>query len=187
MTTHVASAAIRPAAVLPREAAAVARRTLDERDVSRGGVWNATGGVWQRYDRPWTGAAGSRGGAELLGSIGVIHDQPGNGDIALYKVTLTAAGRQLHFTEEALANEVLGYAGLSLATCSRSEIDDAAEPVTALPRQRTLSEILNTDVGKILQTDVGKFLNADVGKILNSDVRVLLRRRSPGDEQAESA
>ena len=187
MTTHVASAAIRPAAVLPREAAAVARRTLEERDVSRGGVWNATGGVWQRYDRPWTGAAGSRGGAELIGSIGVIHDRPGPGEIALYKVTLTAVGRQLHFTEEALANEVLGYAGLSLATCVRAEIDDTAEPAGALPKQRSLTEILNTDVGKILQTDVGRFLNADVGKILNSDVRILLRRRQPLDGQPDPA
>jgi hypothetical protein len=137
--------------------------------------------VWQRYDRPWTGAAGSRGGAELIGSIGVIHDQPGLGDIALYKVTLTAVGRQLHFTEEALANEVLGYAGLSLATCVRADIDDAAQPIAAMPRQRTLTEILNTDVGKILQTDVGRFLNADVGKILSSDVRVLIGRRRPAE------
>ena len=177
MTTHVASAAIRPAAVLPRDAAAAVLRTLQQRDVSCGGVWNATPGVWQRYDRPWSGSLGSRGDAELLGTIGVIYDRPDAGEIALYKVTLTAAGRQLRVTEEALCEEVLAFAGISLATCARADIDAAPAEGAPAQRQRSLSEILNTDVGKILSSDtsVGRILNADVGKILQADVGKILQ------------
>lgn len=152
MTTHVASTAIRPAAVLPHADAAAVLRALEERDVSHGGVWNATPGIWQRYDRPWNGAAGSRGSAELIGSIGVIYDTPRDGEIAFYNVTLTAAGHLHRYTGESLCDEALGFGGLSLGTCVRFDLDAAAPP--AVPRQRKLSEILNTDVGKILTTDV---------------------------------
>ncbi|HVF19531.1 MAG TPA: hypothetical protein VNA14_04740 [Mycobacteriales bacterium] len=179
MTTHVASAAIRPAVVLSKDTAAVALRAMQQRDVSCGGVWNATPGVWQRYDRPWTGVAGSRGTAELLGTIGVIYDKPAAGEIAFYKVTLTSAGRQLRVTEEALCDEVLGFVGLSLRTCARFDIDAVPAPGQGAPaqRQRSLTEILNTDVGKILNSDsnVGRVLNADVGKILQADVGKILQ------------
>ena len=148
MTTYLSDAAIRPAAVLPIEAAARILRELEARDVSRGGVWNATPGVWQRYDRAWSGPSGSRGGAELVGSIGVVYDHPRRLEITLYKVTLTAAGRGLRFTADALCDEALGYAGLTLATCPRATLHaaPAADPFQRLPRQRSLSELLNTDV-----------------------------------------
>ncbi|HVE62871.1 MAG TPA: hypothetical protein VNB94_03595 [Mycobacteriales bacterium] len=156
MTVHISAAAIRPAAVLPVEAAAQIVAELEARDVSRGGVWNATAGVWQRYDRPWTGPAGSRGGAELVGSIAVIYDRPRRHEITLYKVTLTTVGREQGFTADSLCDNALGYAGLSLATCPRAEMealpgqDPFAHGDLGVPRQRSLSEILNTDVLKLV-------------------------------------
>ena len=185
MTTHVATAAIRPAAVLHRDAAAVVLGTLQEQDVSRGGVWKATPGVWQRYDRPWSGAAGSRGGAELLGTLGVVYDRPAVGEIAFCKVTLTAAGRQLRFTEESLCDEALGFAGLNLATVTRADLDAPDAVQVPAQRSRSLAEILNTDVGELISPDttVGKVLNADVGKILRKDVRALIGVRRQHRQQ----
>ncbi len=152
MTVHISDAAIRPAAVLPVNAAVQIVAELEARDVSCGGVWNATTGVWQRYDRPWTGPAGSRGGAELIGSLAVIYDRPRRHEITLYKVTLTAVGRERGFTADSLCDDALGYAGLSLATCPRAELEalTGLDPFTSrdldVPRQRSLSELLNTDV-----------------------------------------
>lgn len=148
MTTHLSDAAIRPAAVLPIEAAAAIVAELERRDVSRGGVWNATPGVWQRYDRAWSGPAGSRGGAELVGSIGVVYDRPRRLEITVYKVTLTSVGRQQGFTSDSLCDDALAYAGLTLATCPRVDLHSlpAPDPFQRVPKQRSLSEILNTDV-----------------------------------------
>ena len=61
MSVQLHEASIRPAAVLPIEAATRIVAALEKLDVSRGGVWNASTSVWQRYDRPWDGPAGSRG------------------------------------------------------------------------------------------------------------------------------
>ncbi|HVE98027.1 MAG TPA: hypothetical protein VNA12_02485 [Mycobacteriales bacterium] len=148
MTIHISDAAIRPAAILPVQEAAAILRALEDRDVSRGGVWNATPGVWQRYDRTWSGPAGSRGGAELVGSVGVVYDRPRRLEITLYKVTLTAVGREMGFTADSLCDEALGYAGLSLATCPRADLLalPASDPFQQVPKPRTLGEILNTDV-----------------------------------------
>lgn len=152
MTTHISDAAIRPAAVLPVQEAAKILSALTARDVSQGGVWNATPGVWQRYDRAWSGPAGSRGGAELVGSIAVVYDRPRRNEIMLFKVTLTAIGRELGFTADSLCDEALGYAGLTLATCPRGDLeqlpvsDPFANRAAEVPRQRSLGELLNTDV-----------------------------------------
>jgi len=153
VTVHIAAAAIRPAAVLPVESAVQILDALAARDVSRGGLWNATAGVWQRYDRPWTGPAGSRGGAELVGSIAVVYDRPRRHEITLFKVTLTAVGREHGFTADSLCDDALAHAGLSLATCPRAELETppgqdpfADREHVDMPRQRTLGELLNTDV-----------------------------------------
>ena len=148
VTTHISDAAIRPAAVLPVDAAVAILKALEERDVSRGGVWNATPGVWQRYDRPWSGPAGSRGGAELVGSIGVVYDRPRRHEITLYKVTLTAVGREMRFTSDALCDEALGYAGLALSSCPRVTLHavPTGDPFQPPAKPRSLTDILNSDV-----------------------------------------
>ena len=147
MAVQIMDATIRPAAIVPVDAAAKILTALEERDVASGGLWNATPGVWQRYDREWSGPAGSRGGAELVGSIAVVYDRPRRNEITVYKASLTARGRELGFTTDSLCDEALSHAGLTLRTCPRAEL----EPIPGLdpfqlPRQRTLAEILNTDV-----------------------------------------
>jgi hypothetical protein len=120
MSVQLHEATIRPAAILPIDAATRIVKALEQLDVSRGGVWNATAGVWQRYDKPWDGPLGSRGSAELVGSIAVVYDRPRRLEITVYKATLTAAGRLQGWTTE------------------------------VAPRQRSLSELLNTDVRELL-------------------------------------
>ena len=47
-------AILRPSAIVPAAAAVRIVAALEELDVSRGGLWNATTSLWQRYDRPWS-------------------------------------------------------------------------------------------------------------------------------------
>src|SRR3954449_12742460 len=46
---------IRPAAVLDEASARTVLSVLEAADVARGGVWNASIGLWQRYDKAWDG------------------------------------------------------------------------------------------------------------------------------------
>jgi hypothetical protein len=154
VSVQLHEASIRPAAIVPIEAATQIVAALEQLDVSRGGVWNATAGVWQRYDKPWDGPAGSRGTAELVGSIAVVYDRPRRHEITVYKATLTAAGRLQGWTTDKICNDALGYAGLSLASCPRDELmaPPAPDPFSgsAIPRQRSLAELLHTDVRDLL-------------------------------------
>src|SRR4051794_31477571 len=113
---------IRPSAILTEAAAARVIRELEMRDVSCGGVWNATPAVWQLFDRPWDGAGGSRGSSRLLGSVAVVYDSPVRHQITIYKVSLTEHGVGAGYTVTRLCDEALAYAGLSLATCPRTEL-----------------------------------------------------------------
>ena len=80
---------IRPSAILADRVAKQVLDALVQRDVSKGGVWSASAGLWQRYDKPWDGA--TRGTARLLGSIGTVYGTPSKYDITIYRVTLTDA------------------------------------------------------------------------------------------------
>jgi hypothetical protein len=152
VSVQLHEASIRPAAVLPIEAATRIVAALEQLDVSRRGLWNATPGVWQRYDRPWDGPSGSRGSAELVGSIAVVYDRPRRNEITVYKATLTAAGRLQGWTTDKICNDALGYAGLTLENCPRDEMTPPPrpDPFAAMPKQRSLTELLNTDVRELL-------------------------------------
>lgn len=156
MSVQLHEATIRPAAILPIEAATRILAALEQLDVSRGGVWNATPGVWQRYDHPWDGPHGARGTAELIGSIAVVYDRPRRHEITVYKATLTAAGRLQGWTTDKICNDALGHADLTLESCPRDLLsepprrDPFADP-NAVPKQRSLSELLNTDVRELLR------------------------------------
>ncbi|MCW2607581.1 MAG: hypothetical protein JWO60_2274 [Frankiales bacterium] len=113
---------IRPSAVLDEKAAREVVRELEYRDVGRGGVWSASPGLWQRYDQPWNGVASGRGTAVLVGSIGAVYGQPGKYDITLYRATVSQAGQDLGWTVEALCDDALQHAGLTLATCPRVQL-----------------------------------------------------------------
>jgi hypothetical protein len=119
---------IRPAAVVPEAAANAVVRALESLDVSKGGVWNASATVWQRYSGPWDGPGCTRGSAELIGTIAVAYEMPVRHHITLYRATVTAAGVERGWTVEQLCDEALGYGGLTLVACPRAEL--AAPPTT---------------------------------------------------------
>ncbi|HVE98000.1 MAG TPA: hypothetical protein VNA12_02345 [Mycobacteriales bacterium] len=147
---------IRPAAVLPTSAARAILTALADMDVSRGGVWNASTTLWQRYDHTWDGAAGMRGGAVMLGTIAVMYDHPRMHEITIYKVSVAEAGVDQGWTTESLCDDALKHAGLTLATCPRAPL---AAPPTADPFRDPADDerrksLLQTDVGTLLRKDV---------------------------------
>lgn len=113
---------IRPAAVLDERAALRVIRELERLDVAVGGVWNASSSLWQRYDRPWDGVGGGRGSAVLVGSIAVMYDSPHRHEITIYKVTVSERGLAAGWTVDALCDDALTWAGLTLASCPRAEL-----------------------------------------------------------------
>ncbi len=113
---------IRPSAVLDERLARDVVRELEYRDVGRGGVWSASPGLWQRYDQPWNGKPSGRGTAVLVGSIGAVYGTPSKYDITIYRATVTVAGQDLGWTVEALCDDALQHAGITLATCPRAEL-----------------------------------------------------------------
>jgi hypothetical protein len=132
---------IRPAAVLPEQAAIRILDALRMGDVSRGGMWNATSALWQRYSKPWDALTGLRGDAELVGTICVAYDTPTRFTITVYRVTVTAAGVAAGWSVTRLCDDAFGYGGLTLANCPRAELrapsrgDPFYEARSALPRQ----------------------------------------------------
>ena len=113
---------IRPAAVVPEASAARIIEQLSMRDVGRGGVWNVSATLWQRYSGAWDGIGGTTGSALLIGSIAVAYETPVRNHITIYRVTITEGGRDLDWTVEALCDEALGYGGLTLDACPRADL-----------------------------------------------------------------
>jgi hypothetical protein len=106
---------IRPAAVLPEEAARVVLVELAHRDVRSGGMWASSPTLWQRY-------------AMLLGSLQVTYGSPTRYAITIYRATVTSHGATAGWTVEALCDEALGYAGLTLADCPRADLKPPPKP-----------------------------------------------------------
>ena len=113
---------IRPAAVLPEAAARAVLLALERLDVARGGPWNASPGVWQRYDRPWDGPAGGPGAARLVGTVAAVYGTPSRYEITIYRATVTDHGLAVGWTVEALCDDALQHAGLTLAGCPRAAL-----------------------------------------------------------------
>ena len=131
--TGEATTVIRPSAVLKEKSAREVVAELERRDVSCGGVWNASAGLWQRYDVPWNGTPGGPGTAKLVGSIAAVYGTPSKYDITIYRVTTTEHGRASGWTVETLCDDALQHAGLTLATCPRAGL---AAPPTPDPFRR---------------------------------------------------
>lgn len=106
---------------------------LERLDVGRGGIWNASSSLWQRYDRKWDGVGGGRGNAQLIGSIAVMYDSPHRHQITIYKVSLTPFGLSLGWSVDSLCDDALSWVGLSLESCPRAEL---AAPPTRDPFKR---------------------------------------------------
>jgi hypothetical protein len=117
-----ATSVIRPAAVLRALEVERVLDALSRLDVADGGIWNINPGVWQRFDKPWDGPGGMMGTSRLLGTIGAAYGSPTRYDITLYRVTVTDHGAANGWTVESICDDALGYAGLSLATCTRAEL-----------------------------------------------------------------
>ena len=120
---------IRPSALLKDQDAHRVLVALEQRDVSRGGVWSATAGLWQRYDRPWDGEGGSKGESQLVGTIGVVYGTPSKYDITIFRATVTEHGLATGWSVDRLCDDALQFADLTLASCPRTTLTQpAADP-----------------------------------------------------------
>ena len=113
---------IRPSALLKDQDAHRVLVALEQRDVSRGGLWSATAGLWQRYDEPWNGEGGSRGGSQLIGTIGVVYGTPSKYDITIFRATVTEHGLAHGWSVDKLCDDALQHADLTLASCPRTTL-----------------------------------------------------------------
>src|SRR3954469_9237873 len=113
---------LRPAAVVPEASAARIIEQLSTRDVARGGVWNVSATLWQRYSGAWDGIGGTTGSAVLIGSIAVASETPVTNPNTIYPPRITEGGRASGWAGEALCDEALGYGGLTLAACPRADL-----------------------------------------------------------------
>jgi hypothetical protein len=124
----VVTEVIRPAAVIPEEAARSVLMQLALRDVRIGGVWDVEPNVWRRFDVPWDSGTGGRGAAELLGTIQIAYGVPTRYEITLFRATITRVGTDNGWTVEALCDEALMLGGLTLASCPRADLAPPPRP-----------------------------------------------------------
>jgi len=112
---------IRPAAVLHENQARAILAWLDANSLANGGLWNigSATGIWQRYDKARNGPYGGCEDSQLVGGIYVTYDLPRRHEVVLHRVQVTDHGLMLGWTTTLLVDELLGYVGLSIATCPR--------------------------------------------------------------------
>jgi hypothetical protein len=133
----VVSEIIRPAAIVPEEAARAILAELRGRSVDRNGCWVATAQRWSRYDGPGVDSNGEPQG-QLIGVIEAVYGASTRYEVTLYRVTVTPVGTAQGWTIESLCDEPLGYGGLTLASCPRAKMLPPPKPfrhLSALPRQ----------------------------------------------------
>jgi hypothetical protein len=124
---NVLSEVIRPAAIVPEEAARAILVELSLNSVHSGGVWRAEPSRWNRYDKPWD-STGDPGDSCLLGSIQVAYGTPTKYEITIYRVSITRLGTEIGLTVAGLTNEALGHGDLTLADCPRASIAPPPKP-----------------------------------------------------------
>jgi hypothetical protein len=124
----VVTEVIRPAAILPEQAAREVLMELSLRDVRTGGCWHAEPTLWRRYDQPFDAPDAGPGNAQLLGTIQVSYGTPTRYEITIFRATVTRLGTQHGFTVQSLCDEALGYGGLNLATCPRADLTPPPRP-----------------------------------------------------------
>jgi hypothetical protein len=119
---------IRPAALVPPDAARDILRELAWRDVSRGGLWMSTPTLWSRYDDSiLEGSAGPRQ-AVLVGGIQIAYGTPSRFEITIYRATITTVGTEAGWTVSRMCDEALAFGGLSLRTCPRADLHEPPRP-----------------------------------------------------------
>ncbi|MEI2641018.1 MAG: hypothetical protein U0R28_00370 [Candidatus Nanopelagicales bacterium] len=118
---------IRPAAIVPEEAARSILVELALRDTTNGGLWSADPARWARYDMPWR-THEDPGGARLLGTVQIAYGTPTRYEITLYRATITAHASRLGWTVVSLCDAALSLGGLTLATCPRAALKAPPQP-----------------------------------------------------------
>ncbi len=124
----VVTEVIRPAAILPEEAARLVLVELAVQDVSAGGHWHATPSLWRRFDRPAEPGENALADIHLLGAMQVAYGTPTRYDITIYRVTVTSLGQEQGWTVVSLCDEALSFGGLSLEICPRADLAPPPPP-----------------------------------------------------------
>jgi hypothetical protein len=124
---NVVSEVIRPAAIVPEEAARAILVELSLNSVHSGGVWRAEPSRWNRYDKPWASTE-DPGDSCLLGSIQVAYGTPTKYEITIYRVSITRLGTEIGLTVQGLTDEALGHGELTLDDCPRASIQPPPKP-----------------------------------------------------------
>lgn len=123
----VVSEVIRPAAIVPEEAARTILMRLQSESVDRGGHWVATTRQWSRYDEPGVDSLGVPVG-QLIGCIEAVYGATTRYEVTLYRVTVTPVGTAAGWTVERLCDEPLAYGGMTLANCPRASMPPPPKP-----------------------------------------------------------
>jgi hypothetical protein len=118
---------IRPAAIVPEEAARAILVELSLNSVHADGHWRAEPSRWHRYDRPWPGESPDDA-TGLVGTLQVAYGTPTKYEITIYRVTITKLGATLGWTVKSLSDEALGLGGLSLDQCPRAALSTPPKP-----------------------------------------------------------
>jgi hypothetical protein len=118
---------IRPAAIVPEEAARAILSGMAESSVHTGGRWLAEPSRWVRFDHPWA-APEVPAGATRLGTIKVAYGTPTKYEITIYQVTITVAGHDAGYTVQSLSDEALQFGNLTLAQCPRAALAAPPKP-----------------------------------------------------------
>jgi hypothetical protein len=121
------SEVIRPAAIVPEDAARAILAALQKQSVAQNGHWVATTRQWSRYDQSGISHDGTPVG-QLLGVLEAVHGATTRYEVTIYRVTITPAGTAAGWTVETLCDEPLSYGGLSLASCPRAMMQPPPRP-----------------------------------------------------------
>jgi hypothetical protein len=125
------SEVIRPAAIVPEEAARRILTALKSHSIDNGGHWVATTRQWARYNQPGVNADGAAAG-HLIGWIEAVYGASTRYEVTLYRVTITPVGTDSGWTVDTLCDEPLGYGGLTLASCPRAQMQPPPKPFRAM-------------------------------------------------------
>ena len=121
------SEVIRPAAIVPEDAARTILNALRSQSIDNGGCWVATTRQWYRYDQPGVDTNGAAVG-RLVGCIEAVYGATTRYEVTLYRVTVTPTGTDAGWTVEKLCDEPLAYGGLTLASCPRAQMQPPPKP-----------------------------------------------------------
>jgi hypothetical protein len=125
------SEVIRPAAIVPEDAARAILAALNARSLENGGHWIATARQWYRYSDAGADRDGSPVG-RLIGCIEAVYGATTRYEVTLYRVTVTPVGTAAGWTVESLCDEPLAFGGLTLESCPRAQMQPPPKPFRRL-------------------------------------------------------